>query len=134
VEVVAITGHTLVAQRRSSGLRSRHMRVRISPGVRMVVRSSLECSPLCHSGDRGFESRRDRHIGLWLSLVERALREREVIGSNPVSPTMVRRSRPDHTEDGAQRWATGLETRAVGNGEGSTPSSSSSPKIPRIMR
>jgi hypothetical protein len=76
------------------------------------VRSSLECSPLCHSGDRGFESRRDRHIGLWLSLVERALREREVIGSNPVSPTMVLPTRADRT--GRWRSAVGNRPRKPG--------------------
>ena len=28
-------------------------------------------------------------IGLWLSLVERCVRDAEVAGSNPVNPTMV---------------------------------------------
>ena len=29
-----------------------------------------------------------KHSGLWLSLVERSVRDREVAGSNPVNPTI----------------------------------------------
>ena len=29
-----------------------------------------------------------KHNGLWLSLVERSVRDREVAGSNPVNPTI----------------------------------------------
>ena len=32
--------------------------------------------------------RRSLHIGLWLSLVERCVRDAEVAGSNPVNPTI----------------------------------------------
>ncbi len=51
-------------------------------------------------------------------MAARSLWEREDAGSNPVGPTM---------ECGAQWCATGLENRAVGNGEGSTPSRSAKP-------
>ena len=35
-------------------------------------------------------------FGLWLSLVERCVRDAEVAGSNPVSPTCYKSRRPQH--------------------------------------
>ena len=34
---------------------------------------------------------RDNPSGLWLSLVERFVRDEEVVGSNPASPTIINR-------------------------------------------
>ena len=44
--------------------------------------------PACHAGDRGFDSRLDRHLknGKWLSLVEHLVWDQGVAGSNPVVP------------------------------------------------
>ena len=38
--------------------------------------------------DGFFPSDKAKHNGLWLSLVERSVRDREVAGSNPVNPTI----------------------------------------------
>ena len=37
----------------------------------------------------GFATVRDDPSGLWLSLVERFVRDEEVVGSNPASPTQA---------------------------------------------
>ena len=44
--------------------------------------------PPCHGGDRGFDSRRDRHIGIWLSWLEHSPDKGEVDGSSPFIPTI----------------------------------------------
>ena len=64
--------------------------------VNEVLWCSLECTPACQAGGRGFKSRQDRAGPLELGptgrvaqLVERAPEKREVTGSTPV-PTTVR--------------------------------------------
>src|SRR5207249_6384115 len=66
------------------------------PMSTIVVRSlvlwcSLECTPACQAGGRGFKSRQDR--GRVAQLVERAPEKREVRGSTP-RPTTSERARP----------------------------------------
>ncbi len=51
----------------------------------MVPWCSLECTPACQAGGRGFKSRRDR--GRVAQLAERAPEKREVTGSTPVPAT-----------------------------------------------
>ena len=53
---------------------------------------SLECTPACQAGGRGFKSRQVRHLGSprrgrVAQLVERAPEKREVTGSTPVPTT-----------------------------------------------
>src|SRR5664280_1885860 len=53
---------------------------------------SLECTPACQAGGRGFKSRQVRHLGpprrgRVAQLVERAPEKREVTGSTPVPTT-----------------------------------------------
>src|SRR5256885_5993191 len=60
------------------------------PMSTIVVRSlvlwcSLECTPACQAGGRGFKSRQDR--GRVAQSVERAPEKREVTGSTPVPTT-----------------------------------------------
>ena len=58
---------------------------------------SLECTPPCQGGGRGFKSRQVRHCALRRAvtqgrvaqLVERAPEKREVTGSTPVSTTII---------------------------------------------
>jgi hypothetical protein len=57
------------------------------------------------SGPRLNPSR--RYVGVWLSLVERPVRDRKVAGSNPVAPT-IKSSPPQPTEFRRQR----IEERA----------------------
>jgi hypothetical protein len=37
-----------------------------------------------------------RKFGLWLSLVERCVRDAEAVGSNPTSPTFLARGESNH--------------------------------------
>ena len=60
----------------------------------LVLWCSLECTPACQAGGRGFKSRQDR--GRIAQLVERAPEKREVAGSTPAPTTaklQVRRGR-----------------------------------------
>src|SRR5262249_27972917 len=54
--------------------------------IGVVLWCSLECTPACQAGGRGFKSRQDRH-GRVAQLVERAPEKREVTGSTPVPTT-----------------------------------------------
>src|SRR4051812_38612257 len=62
-------------------------------GRHLVPWCSLECTPACQAGGRGFKSRRDRTWvvigphGRVAQLVERAPEKREVTGSTPVPTT-----------------------------------------------
>ena len=75
----------------------------------MVLWCSLECTPPCQGGGRGFKSRQDRrkpsgfHPGRVAQLVERAPEKREVTGSTPVPATLrqSRRMAPPTTAGGA---------------------------------
>ena len=59
----------------------------------MVPWCSLECTPACHAGGRGFKSRRDRQtprsrdLGRVAQLAERPPEKRKVTGSTPVPTT-----------------------------------------------
>ena len=75
-----------------------------------VLWCSLECTPACQAGGRGFKSRQDRCHGLRprlcgrvAQLVERAPEKREVTGSTPV-PT---------TGEGERRRALGATERGM---------------------
>ncbi len=54
-------------------------------GVVLVLWCSLECTPACQAGGRGFKSRQDR--GRIAQSVERAPEKREVVGSMPTPTT-----------------------------------------------
>jgi hypothetical protein len=63
-----------------------------------VLWCSLECTPACQAGGRGFKSRQDRcpfgGYGRVAQLVERAPEKREVAGSMP-APTTDGPTHPD---------------------------------------
>ena len=61
----------------------------------MVPWCSLECTPACQAGGRGFKSRRDRTTehGRVAQLAERPPEKRKVTGSTPV-PTTTHPQRP----------------------------------------
>jgi hypothetical protein len=58
-------------------------------------------------GARRVCSARASSFGLWLSLVERCVRDAEAVGSNPTSPTLARRCsrhEPSHPHDHCAHW------------------------------
>lgn len=66
---------------------------------------SLECTPACQAGGRGFKSRQVRHLGSprrgrVAQLVERAPEKREVTGSTPVPTTRYMQEYPPAAEWG----------------------------------
>ena len=80
---------------------------------------SLECTPACQAGGRGFKSRQVRHLGpprrgRVAQLVERAPEKREVTGSTPV-PTTEARWPPTGLSppDGPSGTSLGTTLRAV---------------------
>src|SRR5947207_8504362 len=69
----------------------RHGAVNYSPSaVFLVLWCSLECTPACQAGGRGFKSRQDR--GRVAQLVEHAPEKRGVAGSTPAPTTQTCRS------------------------------------------
>ncbi len=60
-----------------------------SPQLHQVPRAVAQLGSALPWGGRGrgFKSRQPDQFGVWLSLVERTVRDREVAGSNPVTPT-----------------------------------------------
>src|SRR5664280_2479221 len=80
---------------------------------------SLECTPACQAGGRGFKSRQVRHLGSprrgrVAQLVERAPEKREVTGSTPVPTTrevLVRTSEVRQVRTGQRFRATHVPHR-----------------------
>ena len=85
-----------------------------------VLWCSLECTPACQAGGRGFKSRQDRRHGRCprpsngrvAQLVERAPEKREVTGSTPVPTTRKPQCGAPHVQVGAPRASRPCSIRA----------------------
>jgi hypothetical protein len=73
------------------GLEPGMLWVRIPPELLKYILSSwssLECSPACHAGDRGFKSHRGRSIARYANLAKRRSSNlRDFVGSTPTRAT-----------------------------------------------
>src|SRR4051794_13330396 len=110
----------------------------------MVPWCSLECTPACQAGGRGFKSRRDRgesadSHGRVAQLAERPPEKRKVTGSTPVPTTIAgqvlqhlacgapgpNRSSPpavsERSSENEGTWRDRMPTRRRTNERGSSP-------------
>jgi hypothetical protein len=90
-----------------------------------VLWCSLECTPACQAGGRGFKSRQDRKtrcpgskdFGRVAQLAERAPEKREVTGSTPVPTTEMSLVRG--IGQGCSSWLSGFRAPPVPHWNGS---------------
>ena len=82
------------------------------------------------------------HHGAWLSLVERSVRDREVVGSNPIAPTISKKARAESAlafffQTRVPRLAglfTGVAAATWKSAKGSSPHAPHSPLEARHFR